>query len=60
LEKAAEYQGHARECRALAAGASSPDHRAALIRMAETSENLARTRVVRLAREVEKKITPAR
>jgi hypothetical protein len=58
LQKATEYHEHARECRALAANVSRPDHKAALIVMAETWESLARMRVLRVAKEIEKNTSP--
>ncbi|KAA2241136.1 hypothetical protein [Salinarimonas soli] len=41
MEKLNDYRGHARECRRLATLTSREDHRAALIQMAETWEQLA-------------------
>ena len=51
MKKAREYYQHAEECRALARRAREAEHRAALIEMAETWENLARERETRVTRQ---------
>ena len=51
MKKASEYQAHADECRALAAGTSNPEHKVMLAKMAETWEGLARERKERLERQ---------
>jgi hypothetical protein len=53
VKKAAEYHTRADECRALAARAANPEHKAMLHSMAETWENLARQRENFLARRRE-------
>ena len=50
LKKASDYKEHAKECRALARTAVSPEHKAMLEKMAQTWESLARDRLERLAR----------
>jgi len=44
MKKASEYRKHAQECRDMARGLPEGDHRAQLLEMAETWENLARER----------------
>ena len=51
MHKASQYKAHAEECRRLATGTSNPEHRAALLKMAETWESLAQQRVERLERQ---------
>jgi len=50
MKKASEYHQRGKECRELAARCSKVEHRAALIAMAETWENLARNREAHVAR----------
>ena len=50
MKKASEYHQHGKECRELAARSGNAEHRAALIKMAETWENLARNRAAHVAR----------
>ena len=50
MKKASEYHQHSKECRELAARSGNAEHRAALIKMAETWENLARNRTAQMAR----------
>ncbi len=52
MMKASEYRRHAAECRALAAAMASPDHKAQLIKMAETWDSMAAERE-RIARTEE-------
>jgi hypothetical protein len=51
VKKASEYQQHAEDCKALAAGATSPEHRDMLLKMAETWESLARNRESMVTRQ---------
>ena len=44
MKKAAEYHEHARQCRELAVRAKTAEHKAALMQMAETWDDLARNR----------------
>ena len=44
MKKASEYRQHAQECRALARTTQTDDHRAQLLKMAETWETLATER----------------
>jgi hypothetical protein len=44
VEKASEYQAHAKECRGLAAQVISDEHRKQLLAMAETWESFAAER----------------
>jgi len=50
MKKASEYRQHGKECRELAARSSNSEHRAALIKMAETWDKLARNRAAHVAR----------
>jgi len=50
MKKASEYHHHGKECRELAARSGHAEHRATLIKMAETWENLARNREAHVAR----------
>lgn len=50
MKKVSEYHQHGKECRELAARSGNAEHRAALIKMAETWENLARNRAAHVAR----------
>ncbi len=51
MQKASEYHNHAEECRRLAGRSLDPEHKAALIKMAETWENLAKERKALVARK---------
>ena len=51
MKKASEYHEHAEECRLLAGRSLDPEHKDALIKMAETWENLAREREALVARK---------
>ena len=51
MQKASEYHKHAEECRMLAGRSLDPEHKAALIEMAETWENLAKEREALVARK---------
>jgi hypothetical protein len=51
LKKASEYHKHAEECRTLAGRSLDPEHKAALIKMAETWEDLAKEREALVARK---------
>jgi hypothetical protein len=51
VKKASEYRRHAEECRNLAKAISNPEHLAALAKMTEAWESLARKRVERIARD---------
>jgi len=51
MKKAHEYHQHAQECRDLARNARRAEHRAALLEMAETWENLARERESHVTRQ---------
>ena len=51
MKKASEYHEHAEECRQLASRSIDPEHKAALIKMAETWENLAKERMALLERK---------
>ena len=50
MKKASEYYQHALECRQLAARTADADHKATLLRMAETWETLAYNRADHAAR----------
>lgn len=50
MKKAAEYHQHAEECRAMAERSNSPEHKAALLSMALTWENLGKDRAAHVAR----------
>ena len=50
MKKASEYHKRSQECRQLAAQAGKSEYKAALIKMAETWETLARDREAWLAR----------
>lgn len=52
MKKASEYREHAEECRVMANRTANAAHKASLIQMAETAENLAREREERVARQV--------
>lgn len=58
MKKASEYRAHARECRILAAGMESEEHRAQLLQMADHWEQLAADRS-RLVRKHPELATPA-
>jgi hypothetical protein len=51
MKTVAEYRKHAKECRTLAQRAKSPEERAMILRMAETWEDLARSRERKLTKE---------
>jgi hypothetical protein len=51
LKKVSEYEEHVRECQLLAQSAASPEHKAMLVRMAETWQGLADERRRKLAKE---------
>jgi hypothetical protein len=51
MEKVSEYLTHAEDCRRLATFTSNVEHKAALIKMAETWEGLSRERAERLKRQ---------
>jgi hypothetical protein len=51
LEKASEYQEHARHCRILAANAANREHRGMLSKTASIWESLSKDREVRQARQ---------
>jgi len=51
VKKASEYRQHAQECRALARTTQTDDHRAQLLKMAETWETLATERERLLAEQ---------
>ena len=53
MKKASEYRQHAQECRVLARGATTSQHRDQLLTMAETWEKLARERETLIARHPE-------
>jgi chromosome segregation ATPase len=51
LKKASEYREHAAQCQKLAAGTQNPEHKAMLMKMAETWETLAADREEHIARQ---------
>jgi hypothetical protein len=51
MEKVSEYRHNAAECRKLAAGIQSPEHKAMLAKMAETWETLAKEREKLISRQ---------
>jgi hypothetical protein len=54
MRKITEYDEHAQLCRNMAAGMSKPEQKQQLIEIAEAWEMLARERLRRLARKLEK------
>ena len=50
MKKASEYRQHAEECRVLAAGMESAEHREQLLQMAEHWERLAQDRTILIRR----------
>jgi hypothetical protein len=50
MDKVDDYKQHADDCRRMARSAATPEHKSALLRMAETWDNLADARAVELER----------
>jgi hypothetical protein len=58
MKKIIEFSKHAKECRALAAQTKSADHRAQLLRMAESWDQLAHDRAGARAADKDRRTKP--